>query len=110
MSLDEEAESDQSWDDAYFAFILDLSEVNESRYESQAHELVERKSLSVEINGTLILYKLHLLGCSTEISKNQGESYIHSSWSRMGWRKRDKLANLPLFFATSEADLLFNGK
>lgn len=91
---------------AYFEYIFQLESKNQVRYESQARELIRKKKLIIEVDGALIRYKLELFGFRCEISRDSGESFQFTSWQKMRWRKSEKFAELPLLFATTEADLL----
>lgn len=102
---DNEAIGDEAWDAKFFTLILDLSEKNSSRYESQAKILLRNKSLKVTVSGIEIRYKLTPVGCWYFASENaKGSS--NQGWSRMGWRKSSKIKALPNFFAGSEAGVL----
>ena len=90
----------------YFEYIFQLESKNQARYESQARELIRKKKLTIEVDGALIRYKLELFGFRSEISRDSGESFQLTSWHKMRWRKSEKVAALPLLFATTEADLL----
>ena len=98
---------DETWDAKYFTLILDLSEKNLSRYESQAKILLKNKSLKVSVSGIEIRYKLTPIGCWYFASENLGGS-SYKGWSRMGWRKSSKIKALPNFFAGSEAGVLMD--
>jgi hypothetical protein len=109
MSATEDQESfiDEVWEKKYFSLILDLSERNASRYESQAKSLLENKIIEVSINGIEISYKVTPLGCRFYTSQN-ADGIRMGSWHRMGWSKSSKLKALPNFFAKSEADVLID--
>lgn len=102
---DPESLRDDAWDEKYFLLILELSEKNASRYESQANLLLENKSFNYSLNGVDILYKLTPSGCSYFTSEN-AHGVKESFWSRMGWTKSSKARALPFFFAKSEASTL----
>ncbi len=98
---------DSKRDEAYFTLVNDLVTRHQSRYEQQAKELVRNRQLSTIIEETPVRYKLEFRGCSFEVSYGLDNKYQQVSWVRMGWRKSDKLSKLPLFFAGTEAKLLF---
>jgi hypothetical protein len=102
---EEESLRDDAWDEKYFSLILDLSEKNSSRYESQAETLLNNKSLVITVEGLEIRYEITPVGCRYHSSENlNGE--VWSGWTRMGWRKSTKRSRLPNFFASSEAGVL----
>lgn len=98
---------DDAWDKKYFLLILELSEKNASRYESQAKLLLENKFFEYSLNGVDILYKLTPTGCRYSTSGN-AKGVKESSWNRMGWSKSSKARALPFFFAKSEAAVLID--
>lgn len=104
---DPESLRDDAWDEKYFLLILELSEKNASRYESQANSLLENKCFEYSLNGVDILYKLTPTGCSYYTS-DDAHGVKESSWSRMGWTKSSKARALPFFFAKSEASVLID--
>jgi hypothetical protein len=107
MLADDEEESlrDDAWDEKYFSLILDLSEKNSSRYESQAETLLKNKTFVISVEGIEIRYEITPVGCRYSASENRhGEAW--SGWTRMGWRKSTKRSRLPNFFASSEAGVL----
>jgi len=102
---DNESLRDDAWDEKYFSLILDLTEKNSSRYESQAETILKDKSFVISLEGVEIRYEITPLGCSYYASENlSGEAW--SGWTRMGWRKSTKRNRLPDFFASSEAGVL----
>ena len=103
--LSRSAENDEQ-DKIYFEQVFKLERANKSRYESEARKLLANKIMTIAVRDTLVRYKLGLFGCGCEISLDQGKSFRHASWIRMGWRKSSKLESLPLLFATTEAELL----
>jgi hypothetical protein len=109
MSSNRDPESlrDDAWDEKYFLLILELSEKNASRYESQAKLLLENKCFKYSLNGVDILYKLTPMGCRFYSSEN-ANGVKESSWNRMGWTKSSKARALPFFFAKSEAGVLID--
>jgi hypothetical protein len=105
---DDRSLRDEAWDENYFSLILELSEKNSSRYESQAETLLKNKTLVTFIEDVEIRYEITPLGCKYFSSENlNGEAW--SGWTRMGWRKSTKRSRLPGFFAKSEAGVLING-
>jgi hypothetical protein len=82
---------------AYFEYIFQLESKN---------QVIRKKKLIIEVDGALIRYKLELFGFRCEISQDSGESFQFTSWQKMRWRKSEKFAELPLLFATTEADFL----
>ena len=101
-----QSSADDERDRLYFEQVFRREEGNRSRYESQARELIANKVLITNINGALLRYKLKSRGCGCEISRDQGKSFQHASWMRVGWRKSSKLESLPLLFASTETDLI----
>jgi len=102
---DNESLRDDAWDEKYFSLILDLSEKNSSRYESQAETLLKNKTFVISIEGVKITYEITPVGCRYYVSENpNGEKW--SGWTRMGWKKSTKRSRLPNFFASSEAGVL----
>jgi len=106
LSSDSSKNVSSDSESAYFEYIFQLESKNQARYESQARELIRKKKLTIEVDGALIRYKLELFGFRCEISRDSGESFQFTSWHKMRWRKSEKVAALPLLFATTEADLL----
>lgn len=109
MSANDEEESlrDDAWDEKYFSLILDLSEKNISRYESQAETLLKNKTFVITFDGVEIRYEITPIGCRYYASENaNGE--VWSGWTRMGWKKSTKRNRLPFFFASTEAGVLIN--
>jgi hypothetical protein len=109
MIADDEEESlrDDARDEKYFSLILDLSEKNSSRYESQAETLLKNKTFVITFDGVEIRYEITPIGCSYYASENlNGE--VWSGWTRMGWKKSRKRKRLPFFFASTEAGVLIN--
>ena len=104
---DDRSLRDEAWDENYFSLILELSEKNSSRYESQAETLLKNKTLVTFIEDVEIRYEITPLGCKYFSSENlNGEAW--SGWTRMGWKKSTKRNRLPNFFASSEAGALIN--
>ena len=103
----EEVTPNSEWDDAYFAFVEELLTKNNSRYESQTFELLKSRELSLKIENVVVRYRLDRVGCSFHVSVDSGVNFSAQSWTRLGWRKSQKRQGLPLFFAKTEADLLF---
>ena len=106
LSSDSSKNVSSDSESAYFEYIFQLESKNQARYESQARELIRKKRLIIEVDGALIRYKLELFGFRCEISRDSGESFQLTSWHKIRWRKSEKVAALPLLFATTEADLL----
>jgi hypothetical protein len=104
---DPESLRDDAWDKKYFLLILELSEKNASRYESQAKLLLVNKHFKYSLNGVDILYELTPTGCRYYTSENV-KGVKGSSWNRMGWSKSSKARALPFFFAKSEAGVLID--
>lgn len=105
-SRNDESLPDLEWDAAYFAFILELSEKNASRYEEQADQLLKNKTLHLSVNGIPVKYRLDRIGCWCEAADLEN-TFQKRSWNRFGWGKSAKRRALPGFFAKTEADLLF---
>jgi hypothetical protein len=107
MFTNDEAESlrDDAWDEKYFSMILNLSDKNSSRYESQAETLLKNKTFEISIEGVKIRYEITPIGCRYFASEN-ANGVAGSGWSRMGWKKSTKRGRLPDFFAKSEARVL----
>lgn len=99
--------SDLGRDKAYFSLVNDLVIQHKSRYEQQAKRLLLDRQLTTTVNETPVKYKLEFRGCSFEVYFEESKEYEQVSWVRMGWRNSDKLSRLPLFFARTEAKLLF---
>ena len=94
-------------DKEFFSLILELSEKNSSRYESQARVLLKKRTIKVSVEGIDIQYKITPVGCSSATSRNL-KGISTESWSRMGWRKSSKMKALPMFFAGTEAGVLMD--
>jgi len=90
-------------EDALFSLLAALTVKNQLRYQEEARTLVRSGVLETQVGQSIIRYKLTFLGCAYAISIDQGVHYQHFGWSRMGWRRKDKLAKLPLRFARCEA-------
>lgn len=95
------------WDQKYFKLILELEEKFASRYEMQASKLLVEKSMEILVNGISINYELDRLGCTYSI-KDDKNSNLQKSWTRIGWGKSAKRKALPHLFAKSEADHLID--
>ena len=54
---DDRSLRDEAWDENYFSLILELSEKNSSRYESQAETLLKNKTLVTFIEDVEIRYE-----------------------------------------------------
>ena len=91
----------------YFDLISTLLVENRVRYEQQARELIVIRTMKVAIHENLGLYKLDRVGCRFEISHDQEMTFTNSSWTRLGWRKKNKERYLPAFFAQTEASAIF---
>ncbi len=102
---DNESLRDDAWDEKYFSLILDLTEKNSSRYESQAETILKNKSFVISLEGVEIRYEITPIGCRYYASKN-ANGVASSGWTRMGWKKSTKRNRLPDFFASSEAGVL----
>jgi hypothetical protein len=102
---DNETLRDDAWDEKYFSMILDLSEKNYSRYESQAETLLKNKTFKISVEGVEIRYEITPIGCRYYASENANGVEV-SGWTRMGWKKSTKRSRLPDFFASSEAGVL----
>lgn len=109
MIPNDEAESlrDEAWDEKYFSLILELSEKNSSRYESQSETLLKNKTFEISVEGVEIRYEITPIGCRYYASENTN-GVAGSGWTRMGWKKSTKRSRLPFFFASSEAGVLLN--
>jgi hypothetical protein len=107
MIPNDEAESlrDDAWDDQCFSLILNLSEKNSSRYESQAESLLKHNTFVITVEGVEIRYEITPIGCRYSASENANGVAL-SGWTRMGWKKSTKRSRLPFFFASSEAGVL----
>ena len=106
-SDEEESLRDDAWDEKYFSLILDLSEKNSSRYESQAETLLRNKTFVNSVEGIEIRYEITSVGCRYYASENRNGE-VWSGWTRMGWRKSTKRNRLPFFFASTEAGVLLD--
>lgn len=102
---DNESLRDDAWDEKYFSMILDLSEKNSARYESQAETLLKHKTFAITVEGVEIRYEITPIGCRYFASEN-ANGVAGSGWTRMGWKKSTKRSRLPNFFASSEAGVL----
>jgi hypothetical protein len=91
----------------YFDLISTLLVENKVRYEQQARELIVIRTMKVAIHENVGLYKLDRVGCRFEISHDQEMTFTNSSWTRLGWRKKNKERYLPAFFAQTEASAIF---
>jgi hypothetical protein len=91
----------------YFDLISTLLVENRVRYEQQARELIVIRTMKVAIHENVGLYKLDRVGCRFEISHDQEMTFTNSSWTRLGWRKKNKERYLPAFFAQTEASAIF---
>jgi hypothetical protein len=91
----------------YFDLISTLLVENKVRYEQQARELIGIRTMKVAIHENVGLYKLDRVGCRFEISHDQEMTFTNSSWTRLGWRKKNKERYLPAFFAQTEASAIF---
>jgi hypothetical protein len=91
----------------YFDLISKLLDENRVRYEQQAKDLLVTRTIEVAIQEILGLYRIDRVGCRFEISHDQGGTFTNSSWTRLGWRKKDKKRFLPAFFAQTEASAIF---
>lgn len=109
MFTNDEAESlrDDAWEEKYFSLILNLSEKNSSRYESQTKTLLKHKIFETSVEGVEIRYEITPIGCRFYASEN-AIGVARSGWTRMGWRNSSKLKALPNFFAKSEAGVLLD--
>ena len=102
VNFDEEAH-----DAGYFKLLYELLEKNSSRYMKQTIEILDKGSLSVEIDDAVISFKLTPVGC-TSSTVDKTCTQTSGSWHRMGWKKSAKRNALPQFFASAEASLLIN--
>ncbi len=91
----------------YFDLISTLLDENKVRYEQQARALLVSRTIRVAIHESLGLYRLDRVGCRFLISHDLGNTFINSSWTRLGWRKNDRKRYLPAFFAQTEASAIF---
>ena len=108
MSADSSSENlDSEIEARYFDLISALLVENKVRYEQQARELLVIRTMKVAIHENVGLYKLDRVGCRFEISHDQELTFTNSSWTRLGWRKKNKKRYLPAFFAQTEASAIF---
>ena len=96
------------WEERFFGLILDLGESQSERYKKQAIELLRAKTIRVPIKNCIGFYKLDLFDCKFKISHDNGESFVNIGRTRIGWRKQDKLRDLPGFFAHTEASTILD--
>jgi hypothetical protein len=102
----EESLSDEARDQAYFALFAELAERNDSIYEEQATQLLRDRNLTIRLEDVWLKYSLDRVGCSCSVSED-GLSFFETSWTRLGWRKKEKIERLPFFFAKTETNHLF---
>jgi ABC-type antimicrobial peptide transport system ATPase subunit len=91
----------------YFDLISTLLDENKVRYEQQARDLLVSRTIRVAFQESLGLYRLDRVGCRFLISHDLGNTFTNSSWTRLGWRKKDRKRYLPAFFAQTEASAIF---
>jgi hypothetical protein len=106
MSTNKEFD-DPSAEDQFWIFASQLSLQNASRYEAQAHELIKKRSIKLELQGITVRYRLNLTGCWFEIPTETNNEFHKKTWNRFGFGKSAKLKALPRFFAHTEAGMLF---
>lgn len=106
--MSEESNLDDEVHDAqYFQLLCELLEINSSRYEMQAEEILKNGSIKVEFSGAVIQFKITPTGCSF-FTTDDNCPQTTDSWIRMGWGKSAKRNALPNYFAQAEASLLIN--
>lgn len=98
---------DESHDSKYFDLIHQLLIDNRDRYDFQASQILESKSIIVELQGAKLEFKLTLQGCSYSTLDSNSRS-TSGGWVRMGWGKPSKRKALPGFFARAEASSILN--
>ena len=54
------------------------------------------------------LWGQSLFDCKFKISHDNGESFVNIGRTRIGWRKQDKLRDVPGFFAHTEASTILD--
>jgi hypothetical protein len=97
---------DEARDEFYGELLFQIHSKNKSRLESIAKELIAKKNLSIEVEGFEVHYKLKFRSLEIKAYSKTSKLPVRESLSRMGWRKADKLKELPLMFAGMEASLL----
>ena len=99
---EEESLADPDWDNKFFGLIIDLETQNALRYERQTEDLLQNRSIKIEIAGRAVKYKISLTGCWCLVAESDNH-YFKKSWSRFGYGKASKRKALPHFFAAIEA-------
>lgn len=98
---------DHSAEDQFWIFASQLSIENASRYEAQAQELIENRTIKLELQGIPVRYRLNFTGCWFEVPGKTKNEFHKKTWNRFGFGKSAKLRGLPGFFALTEAGILF---
>ena len=112
MDIDEANYPESQWEIAQGELFFKLRKENVDRYRRQAKYLIKLKEIDCTLGKLSIHYQLSRVGCAHQIilhSEDQADSttFIPSQgWTRLGWKKSHKLANLPDFFAITEATAL----
>ena len=95
--------SEINQDDFQFSFMGDLADKNGSRYEAQAQSLTRAGSLIVPVGDFLIKYSIAGIGCKTEISLDNGNTYLALGERRLEGTEQKKAFTLFWEFAHSES-------
>ena len=98
---------DDAFDSKYFELIDKLLINNQNRYSFQATQILELRTIDVEVKSTKLRFRLTPTGCSYQTIKS-GSNRSSDGWGRMGWGRASKRKALPGFFARAEALALLN--
>ena len=78
---------------------------NEAELIGQAQELLQSRSISVDVSGKLAIYRLEKGGCSFAFEFEPASPLVALAWCRLSWQKRRRVRELLPFFAQCEVRL-----